>query len=413
MTLTLRLAWRNLWRHSRRTWLTAMAMVFSNVLLVFMVSLQVGSYAMMIENTLKSFNGFIQVQAAGYLDNPKLRRSVPGVVALGDRIRDRLQQDGVPAAVTARAVGFALASSEQRSFGIQVVGVQPSREPAVSSIPGLIKAGRYLETGDQSAIVLGAVMARNLKVDLGDEVTLLGSGRDGSFAAGIAVVTGIFESGSSDMDRSLAEVPLAWFQDMFAMGDQGNEVVVSLGSIDATEAAMHSIDQVVAGRDDLVTLDWERLYPGLRQAIQADMTSAWFTYSVLVVLVAFSVLNTQLMSVMERTREFGVISALGVRPRRLATLVVLETALMALIGLVLGVLLGWLLTQYYHVHGFSYPGMDELAERFNLPGAMYPSITPLSLLLGPLVVFVFSLLASAYPALRLFRLRPVAAMQVA
>ena len=128
-------------------------------------------------------------------------------------------------------------------------------------------------------------------------------------------------------------------------------------------------------------------------------------------LVAFSVLNTQLMSVMERTHEFGVISALGVRPRKLAGLVMMETALMALLGLALGLFLGWLLTLYFHNNGFSYPGMEEAAARFNLPDRMYPAITPLSMLLGPLVVFAFCLLAAVYPAMRLFRLRPVDAMR--
>jgi ABC-type antimicrobial peptide transport system permease subunit len=129
------------------------------------------------------------------------------------------------------------------------------------------------------------------------------------------------------------------------------------------------------------------------------------------VLVAFSVLNTQLMSVMERTREFGVISALGVRPRRLASLVMLETAMMALLGLGLGLLLGWLVALYFNTHGFSYPGMEEIAKRYNLPGEMYPSVTFGSILLGPAVVFVFCLLAAVYPAVRLLRLQPVDAMR--
>jgi ABC-type antimicrobial peptide transport system permease subunit len=117
------------------------------------------------------------------------------------------------------------------------------------------------------------------------------------------------------------------------------------------------------------------------------------------------------MSVMERTREFGVISALGIRPRRLASLVLLETALMALIGLAIGLFLGWLVTLYFNLNGFSYPGMQEIADRYNLPGEMYPSITFGTMMLGPAVVFGFCLLAAIYPALRLFRLRPVEAMR--
>jgi putative ABC transport system permease protein len=242
---------------------------------------------------------------------------------------------------------------------------------------------------------------------------VLGSGRDGSFAAGVVEVVGIFDSGSAELDRSITEVPLAWFQETYSMGDHGHSVAIALDGLEQVAAATARAAQVVAAQPELTVLDWNALHPGLHQAIRADMSSAWFMYGVLIVLVAFSVLNTQLMSVLERTREFGMIAALGVRPRRLAGLVMLETALMAAIGLLIGLFLGWLVSLYFSVHGFSYPGMEEMAERFNLPGAMYPSISFLSMLLGPAVVFVFCLLAALYPALRLFRLRPVAAMSAA
>jgi ABC-type lipoprotein release transport system permease subunit len=403
--LSLRMAWRNLWRHPRRTWLTATAMVFSNVLLVFMISLQFGSYDMMIENTLKTLSGHLQVQPDGYQDNPKLRSSIDDIDTLAENLRRALPG----ARVAPRAAAFALASSEQRSFGIQVTGVQPAAEPGLSTLPGLVTQGRYLRAGDE--IVIGSAMARNLKVGIGDEITLLGSGYDGSFAAGIVEVVGLFESGARDLDRNFAEVPLPYFQDVFAMGGRGNTLAVAVDTLDAVPAAVHAARQAIRARQGLTVLDWNELQPGLRQAIQADMSSAWFMYGVLIVLVAFSVLNTQLMSVMERTREFGVISALGIRPYRLASLVLLETALMALIGFVLGLLLGALVAGYFHVYGFSYPGMAEVADRFNLPAEMYPSLTPLSLLLGPSVVFLFCLLAAVYPALRLLRLQPVAAMR--
>lgn len=407
MTLNLRMAWRNLWRHSRRTWLTATAMIFSNVLLVFMISLQFGSYEMMINNTLQAFSGHIQVQAEGFNDNPKMRSSIPDILDLTGQVRTAVPE----AAVAARASGFALASSEERSFGIQLIGVQPAFEPTVSTIPGLVGQGRFLDDPVAAEIVVGSIMARNLKVGTGDEVTLLGSGRDGSFAAGVVTVVGIFESGMADMDRSFAQIPLGYFQETFYMEGHGHNIVVSLDGLDRVPAAVTTIEPIVASHEGLALLDWDELNPGLKQAIQADMSSAWLMYGVLIVLVAFSVLNTQLMSVMERTREFGVISALGVKPRKLASLVMLETALMALIGLVIGVFLGWLLTLYFHSAGFSYPGMEEAAARFNLPGKMYPSVTPLSILLGPLVVFLFCLLAAVYPALRLYRLRPVEAMR--
>jgi ABC-type lipoprotein release transport system permease subunit len=405
--LNFRLAWRNIWRQKRRTWLTALAMIFSNILLVFMISLQFGSYDMMINNTLGMFSGQVQVQKEGYRDSQKIRQVVDDIIDLATSIRGEFPQ----ASVAARANAFVLVSSEDRSFGTQVVGVEPAHEPGVSTVPGLVTEGRYLADQDAAEIVIGSVMARNLKVASGDELTFLGSGRDGSFAAGVVTVVGIFESGSQDLDRSLAEMPLGYFQDVFAMGGSGHVIALSVDDLGDVPALMVSLQATVAGQDSLAVLDWQTLTPGLKQAIQADFTSAWFMYGVLIILVAFSVLNTQLMSVLERTREFGVIMALGIKPRRLAVLVLLETFLMALLGLLIGVLLGTLVAAYFAEAGFAYPGMDEMAQKFNMPAVMYPSLQPLGLILGPFVVFVFCLVAAIYPALKLYTLRPVEAMR--
>ena len=164
MNVTWVLAWRNLWRHRRRTWLTVGAMVFSNILLVFLISLQLGSYQMMIDSTLGAFTGHMQIQQHEYLEEQRMRQSVPAAAELAAQLR---QLESVQA-VAARAEAFALASSQERSFGILLTGVQPQYEPGVSSFPGLVAEGRYLEGIDAAEIVVGAVLARNLKVGLGD-----------------------------------------------------------------------------------------------------------------------------------------------------------------------------------------------------------------------------------------------------
>lgn len=409
MNIELRLAWRNLWRHPRRTWLTTGAMIFSNVLLIFMISLQFGSYRMMIDNTLQAFTGHMQVQADGYKDDQKMRQVVPDIISLASLIRGELQLD----TVAARGAAFALASSEERSYGIQIYGVQPNFEPQVSSIPGLIKEGRFLENPDAAEIIIGSVLARNLKATVGDEITLLGSGRDGSFAAAVATIVGIYESGIPDLDRSIAEVPLGFFQDTFFMQGAGHQIVIATPELSMVDDVRQQVIALLPEGSNLRVHDWNALQPGLKQAIQADMSSAFFMYAVLVVLVAFSVLNTQLMSVLERTREFGIILSLGLKPGRLGKLVMLETAFMGLIGLGIGAFLGFLVTLYFAVNGLSIPGMQEMAAQFNLPDRMYPQTTLLTMLLGPLVVFVFTLLSAIYPALRLHRLQPVMAMRAA
>ena len=409
MSVTWVLAWRNLWRHRRRTWLTVGAMVFCNILLVFLVSLQFGAYQMMIDGSLAAYTGHIQIQKQGYLDDQYIYQSVPEVSGLASQLRAEL---GVET-VAARAEAFALASSTERSFGILLTGVQPAYESGVSTFPGKLREGRYLDDDQAQEIVIGVVLAQNLKVGVGDELTFLGSGRDGSFAAAVATVVGILDTGLEEVDRSMAQVPLGWFQQVFSMGDHGHSVVIRLPSLERVPAVTARLRDQVQNRDELAVLDWDALMPGLRQAITSDMAGAWFQYGILVVLVAFSVLNTQLMSVLERTREFGVMLSLGFRPQRLARLVAMETFLMAVLGLVLGMIGGGLLSWYLSHAGFSYPGMEEMAARFMLPDRMYPEVSLFSMSLGPLAVFGGAMLATLYPALRLFRLQPVAAMRAA
>ncbi|MED5535225.1 MAG: FtsX-like permease family protein [Pseudomonadota bacterium] len=408
MSITFRLAWRNIWRQPRRTWLTVGALVFSNILLIFLISVQLGTYLMMIDNTLAPLTGHLQVQYEGYKDDQRIHQSVPAVRGLAADIRERLSLE----TIAARGAAFALTSSEDRTYGVQIIGVEPEFEPRISTLPGLIREGRFLDDINAPEIVIGAVLARNLRVQLGDELTILGSARDGSFAATVVRVVGIFESGVVELDRSFAEMPLGFFQDTFVMEGAGHTVVINAQDLFSVSTLQQQVQALLPDMEGLVVHDWNDLQPGLRQAIQADLVGAWFMYGVLVILVAFSVLNTQLMSVLERTREFGITMSLGLTSGRLGWLIMLETTMIGLLGLGLGVSLGGLVVYWFTVNGFAYPGL-ELAAQFNLPDRIYPNLNSISLLVGPCVVFLASLIAAVYPAARLHFLQPVQAMKAA
>jgi putative ABC transport system permease protein len=400
------LAWRNIWRHPRRTLLTIAAMVFADTLLVFMLGLQFGQYRMMIDNSLHIFTGQMQVQASGYQDEPHIYRTIQTADQLAQVIRDNTRLD----AVSARGYGFALVSSGTRTIGAQISGVDPQHEPLVSTLPGLIRQGRYLQGSSSNEIVVGSILARNLKISPGDELTLLGSGRDGSIAATVAPVVGIFESGNRDLDRQMLSMPIDTFRDVFSMGDQAHSIIIG-GERDQADSIAAGIRTALQAHDELVLLSWETLLPGLKQAIQADFISAWFMYAVLIVLVAFGMLNTMLMSVLERTHEFGILLALGVRHGKLGRMIITESAVLAIIGLLLGMLAGGLVIWYFLVNGFTYPGMEAMGERFNIPSQLHPEVSLRSLLPGPLAVFFATLLASLYPIWHLRKLRPIEALQ--
>ncbi len=407
MGITLRLAWRNIWRHPRRTLLTLAAIAFAAAILVFMVTLQLSSYDTMIDYTVRVYHGHLQVQPEGYLDKPQMRNTMPDARTLGSHVR-KLSGLG---AVSVRAMGFALASSKARTYGVQVIGVETEYEGKVSTIPGLVKKGRFLSSDDALEAVIGHVMARNLKLNVGEELILLGTGRDGSVAATVVPVVGIFESGSAELDRHMVQLPLGTFQDVFSMGDHAHAIVVVGDSLEQLAALMDGVRAGLPAESRLVVLSWEALLPGLKQAIQMDWASGWFLYLSLIIIVTFSILNTFLMSVLERTREFGIMLALGARPERIGAIVMLESIWLTLLGLVVGVAIGTAIVFYFHIHGFSYPGMEELAAYYNLPAVIKLTLSPLSLTLGPAVILFVTCAAALYPAFRIRLLKPVEAMR--
>jgi ABC-type lipoprotein release transport system permease subunit len=402
----LALAWRNLWRRPRRTALSIAGLAFAAAFLIFMPSLQNGAYRAMIENTLRLYDGYAELEQPGYRDEPDIRDTIADVDPLLGRLRGIDGLEGV----SARASAYVLLSADDRSFGAQVLGVEPDTEPDVSRIPRNIEHGRFLAPGADDEIALGTTLARNLGVDVGDVVTLLGTGYDGSLAADTLTVVGAYTTGVSEIDRLTAEIPLARFQETFAMPGQAHTIVLSGPSLAEFSPLVDRV-RAIAEPLGLELLEWRDLQPGLWQAIILDASTASLIYIAMVIVVTFTLLNSFLMAVLERTHEFGVLMALGMRPASIGRMVWLESGLMLVLGLGAGMLLGVVVTSYFAHTGIAFGQMEQIFSRFGLPGAMYPRVDALTLLAGPTVIAICTLFAGLFPFLRVYRLQPVAAMR--
>jgi ABC-type lipoprotein release transport system permease subunit len=270
-----------------------------------------------------------------------------------------------------------------------------------------------LSYGDTNQALVGRLLAKNLNVGLGDELVLLGQGRDGSIAATVAKIKGIFSAGQDEFDRSVIHIPLGYFQDVYAMYGAVHEVVILGKSLDYVPQIKRFVSKGIADtipEDHLVTLDWMQLLPGLIQAIQMDLVSGFIFYVILIVVVAFSILNTFLMAIFERTREFGVLMAMGTTPGRLTKILLIESASMTMVGIAIGIIGGILVTWYFQIHGILISSASELLRQYGLPERMFPQLSLLSVLTGPTVVLIITLLTALYPALKVVRISPVKAM---
>lgn len=383
------------------------AITFATLLLIFMLSLQSGNYAAMIDSAVKLRTGHLQVQAEGYAKRRDIRLVVPDPEGVG-AILGRLP--GVSACAF-RASAFALISSKERTYGTVVTGIG-DREVRVSNLSRILRQGELLSEKDDGRALLGSVLSRNLRVKPGDEVAVLGQALDGSVAATVVRVKGIISSGQDEFDRSAFFLPLPYFQQVFSMGGAVHEVVATLKSPDMVVQVKHMLgERIRAGSSrGLRVLDWKELTPGLVDVITFDMVSYSLFYLVLVVVVAFSILNTFFMAIFERKREFGIMMAIGSRPSRITTLLSFESLMMTAMGSAAGILIGSAATAYFEIYGLVIPGVAELARMYGIPARLFPKLSLVSLATGSALVFGISLFTAAIPVLNARRLRPLRAM---
>jgi putative ABC transport system permease protein len=402
------LAWRNLWRRPQRTVLSLVSLAIVSALLVFVLSFQDGVYATMKETTLRIFDGYAQLQPDGYAADPRLELAInhPDAVA-----RAAVGVGGVTAAAP-RVNGFAILSNGSRSYAAAVVGVDPASEAKISTIAARISDGRYLKADDTNQAILGDILAKNLGAKVGGKLTMLGSARDGSVAADVLSVAGIYHSGIPDLDRSILEMPLARAQDAFGMQGAANTIALGGPSLGAVN---HALPQLAAiGRQNGISVrDWQAMEPAMRDAIDLKYATSMLFYASLVIVVAFIILNTLLMSVLERTREFGMLLALGMRSGQIGAMVWFELLGLALLGSAIGVGIGAAFTLWLQSQGVVMPIDPKLTAQFGIPSRLYPSLTAFSALAGPGALILTIIVGGLVPYLRVARLTPAIAMRAA
>jgi ABC-type lipoprotein release transport system permease subunit len=357
-------------------------------------------------NTLKIFDGFAQIQPLGYSGDPDIRKTIDRPEQLAAKAETT---PGVDAAAP-RATTYVILANDDLSFGGALVGVDPQREASVSTLHNTMRAGRFLAKNDTNAIVMGDVLARDLKIQIGGKVTVLGSALDGSVAADSLVLIGTFHTGMNELDRQIAEMPLARFQATFGMGNQANIIVLMGRDLRGVTDALPAITKFAAA-SGLTVRNWGELEPALKQAITLDFSTAMLWYVSLVVVVVFITLNTLLMSVLERTREFGMLLALGMQSYLVGRMLWLELLFLAVIGNTIGILLGGGASLWFESHGIVFSGLQGLLLQWGLPGRLYPSLTATSALAGPLVIVLAVATAGLVPYRRILKLEPLQAMR--
>jgi putative ABC transport system permease protein len=410
MGLELRFAWRNVWRNPRRSALTIAATVFAVVLVLFFVAMAAGQHEQMIEDAVRLASGHVAISGAGYRESQTLEH----YVTLDPRLERAVENTPGVRGWAPRLVGFALASKDGATRGVAVLGVDPAREPQVSMLPERVTRGQFVSPRLPHGIVLGADLARALGAGLGDEVLLYSVAYSLEGAYDLFRVVGIVDVPDTELERRLVLVSLADAQAFYVYGDRVSELAVLADDAGAAPALAHRLLERLSALDGqrLEVRTWEQLMPDLAQLILLDDAGMYLLLVILVVVVAFGILNTILMSVLERRRELGVLLALGLRPASIFRIVYLESLLLAAIGLAIGMAIGIALVLWFQAHPVPLEGRAAQAtELFGFQPLLVWKLKPWNPIGSALTILGVAVAAALYPAIRASRGRPVDALR--
>ncbi len=404
MWLSMKLALRNLSQRPARTALTASMIVIGVVLAIWMMGTATGSYDLMIDGTTRGFLGHFQVTKGDYHDDPTLYKTVDDPMPLVEALS---AVEGVQG-VTTRIESGGLLALENRTVATGLLGVDPIRESQTTTLADNIAEGRWLPTGeiaeDESyPIVVGRGVANRLEATIGAELSFVGQGADGSIAAELFTVVGIYDGGSRNVDRSLAMVRIDHAQELLVLAGRVHRIV---GTVDNSRALPQVMARMPSVPEPLQLADWVALNPELFELIKMDRESGTLMLWIVILVVVLGVANTMAMSVFERTRELGVMLALGTSPRRVVSVVLWEVGWLSTLAVALGIVLGALAVRYTNI---------PLPEPLEMAGVVFTHITGVNTwawtVLNPLWVIVASLVSGLLPARRAARLNPVAAIR--
>jgi ABC-type lipoprotein release transport system permease subunit len=402
-------AWRNLWRQKRRSLITAFAMATGVALCMTIIAVTDGMYSDMFEIMVEQQLGHVQVHHPDY---PK-KKLLFDTLSDRDALIEQLEGLEGTTAVSPMLASYALVGGETKSTGARLVGIDPARDGQVSPLKSRVNEGVYLADEAAHQILLGHLLAEELGVTLGDEVVAVTSAADGSTGNDLYTIVGLYKSGDVAMDKSGGYLHIDDAEELLYLPDQAHGITLLTQSHDLVDEYALAVHGSI-GADTVQVQAWWDASPSTAQLMSMRDATAFFMLSIVFGVAAFGVINTMLMSVFERTREMGVLRALGLRPGKLVWLIVLESFFLAAVAATIGLVLGGLLDWYLVVHGLDFSGAAPDGFSFEgvmLDPVMKAEVRPMGIILTVVCVFGVSILASLWPAWRAARLQPVTAIR--
>ncbi len=402
--LLLKMAFRNIFRQKRRTVFTALTMIVGFALAAFSIGWADGSYNNIINLFTKGWLGHIQVHYKNYLDNPSIYKIIKNYNEIGKKI------ESIKGVVnwTPRIFSAGLVSLKDKTSGVRIIGIDPETEDATTKFHKKIIKGNYFKKGIKNQVLIGKGLANILHAKIGDNVVLVSQAADGSIANDFFQVAGFVSTDDDMYDRSSFYMQLKDAQEFLVLGKNIHEIAVTVDNIKKVKKISKKITSLLNNKE-LAVAPWQEFARDFYKAMKADKGGMWISLFVIVLVVAVGVLNTVLMSILERLREYGLLKAFGTRPRDIILLVLYETNIIAIFSIFIGILIGLAINYYFSIHGIhlsqtiTYGGMkfSEMMTEINIRSFTIPAIT----------ILLTATIVGFFPALKAAKTEPVKSLR--
>lgn len=404
-----RLAWKNIWRNRRRTIITLTAIAFSIMLVQAFHNLSYGVYAGMVDSGVRAGSGHLAIYHHSYLESRDEAllfqdRDLAARISAIDGVEQALPRLYIPA----------LAQSSRESRGIVLIGVDPQKERGINPFLKSLSDEEMVRESDSRDAVVGARLLDELQIQPGQKFVVTAQNRDGSLHSELLRVRGVVSSGMKDIDSSLIMVGRERAALLTGVTGSIHELAIILDNAEREEQVHRQVSQLLDSSQDIEVVSWEQAMPNLANAIKLDYASQKFIFLIILLIVAIGVVNTLLMSVMERMREFGVILALGSKPVTLRIMIMLEALSLGILAACIGSILGSLATYYLVAVGIDLETF--VPETLEFGGVVFDPVMRATWDLAwmmkiALYVVGLTLLAALYPAVKAGRITPVEGMR--
>jgi len=406
MKLYFRLAWRNIWRHKLRTVIVLVAIGFTLALMMLYDGMIVGFEQAIYGNAIQLLGGNIQIRAAGYSEQTNRYPLLPlsddqKVVAVGR------EQPQIVAA-SRRIVTGGMVSSHEGAFGVSIIGMEPEKEAPVNLIAQTVIKGRYLQVDDLDNMFIGKGLADAMDVGVGDRITLVGRDANNQMRRRTMTIVGIYDVGVADIEKRTVYISLQEAQELYGLPGQATEVMVSLQRMGQEDEVVAVIQHQLPGYE----IDtWKTAFPEMEQTIEMKNSVMDMFGVVILAIAGIGILNLLMMAVYERSREIGILGALGMKPRQITFLFLIEGALMGVVGVALGAALGVGMNFLLGRVGIDYSQFASITEYTALiSGRIYPTLGLEKLLQRAIIAVVIAVLAAYYPAYEAAHKEPAKAL---